>query len=50
MDKKAQLQKTQPVTNNAIADSKDFNFDLWANAVRKQMDSFDRLAHDNASC
>ncbi|MDV2995306.1 MAG: hypothetical protein N4J56_004960 [Chroococcidiopsis sp. SAG 2025] len=37
MDKKAQHQKTQPVTNNAIADSKDFNFELWANAVRKQM-------------
>jgi hypothetical protein len=37
MDKKAQHPKNQPVANGAIATSKDFNFDLWANAVRKQM-------------
>lgn len=37
MDKKAQYQKNQPRANDAIATSKDFNFDLWANAVRKQM-------------
>jgi len=37
MDKKAQHKKNQPATNSAIATSQDFNFDLWANAVRKQM-------------
>lgn len=37
MDKQAQQSKDRPVANDAIATSKDFNFDLWANAVRKQM-------------
>jgi hypothetical protein len=37
MDKKAQHPKNQPVANGAIASGKDFDFELWAKAVRKQM-------------
>jgi hypothetical protein len=37
MDQKAQHPKNQLAANGAIATGKDFNFDLWAKAVRKQM-------------